>query len=240
MLGMPEPTPYDLRFRFLGIPVRVHPSFWLVAALLGSVDDRGFNPQSTLLWVACVFVSILVHEYGHGLMSRIFRCSPAIALYGMGGVCYSEAERQSPWQRLAVLISGPGAGFLLLFLIIGGWYVLGRSELNLLGKQILGEMFRINLYWSLLNLFPIWPLDGGQIAGVVLSMINRRKGTGWAHVVSLLTAGILALLAFQQENFFFLGIFFAYFAVINFQVLQSLHHAAKYGSVEDDADWWRR
>ena len=35
MLGMPEPTAYDLRFRFLGIPVRVHPLFWLVTAMLG-------------------------------------------------------------------------------------------------------------------------------------------------------------------------------------------------------------
>src|SRR5512135_573735 len=159
MLGMPEPTPYDLRFRFLGIPVRVHPSFWLVAALLGSVDDRGFNPQSTLLWVACVFVSILVHEYGHGLMSRIFRCSPAIALYGMGGVCYSEAERQSPWQRLAVLIGGPGAGFLLYhaFRIVQRLFSLGVLS-NPLGREVVVIMLWINWYWSLLNLFPIWPL----------------------------------------------------------------------------------
>jgi stage IV sporulation protein FB len=238
MLGMPEPTPYDLRFRLLGIPVRVHPMFWLVTALLGSGGDREFNPQFTLLWVACVFFSILVHEYGHGLMSRIFRCSPTIVLYGMGGLCYSEAERQSPWQRLAVLISGPGAGFLLYFALVAGLIFLGVPSIPL-GREVVGIMLWINLRWSILNLFPIWPLDGGQITGVFLSMFNRRKGMGWAHVVSLLTAGILALLAFQQENIF-LGIFFAYFAVINYRVLQSLHHAAKYGSVEDDADWWRR
>jgi hypothetical protein len=47
------------------------------------------------------------------------------------------------------------------------------------------------------------------------------------------------MFAFQRGSLFF-GIFFAYFAVINYQVLQSLHHAAKYGNLEDDADWWKR
>jgi membrane-associated protease RseP (regulator of RpoE activity) len=223
----------------LGIPVRVHPMFWLITALLGSGNGREFDPQATLIWVACVFVSILVHEYGHGLMARLFRCSPAIVLYGMGGLCYSEAERQTPWQRLAVLISGPGAGFLLFAFIEAGNFANGGRSLGPVGDLIFWDLVVINLGWGILNLFPIWPLDGGQMTGVILSMINRRNGMRWAHVVSLLTAGILAMFAFQRGSLFF-GIFFAYFAVINYQVLQSLHHAAKYGNLEDDADWWKR
>jgi membrane-associated protease RseP (regulator of RpoE activity) len=238
MLGMPEPTPYDLRFRFLGIPVRVHPLFWLVTALLGS-NDRVFDPQATLIWVVCVFFSILVHEYGHALMSRLFRCSPAIVLYGMGGLCYSEADRQTPWQRLAVLISGPGAGFLLFALVLLVKIASGGRSFGPVGDTIFIDLVWINLIWGIVNLFPIWPLDGGQMTGVVLSMINRRNGMRWAHVVALLTAGIFALLAFQRGSLF-LGIFFAYFALINYQVLQSLHHASKYGDLEDDADWWKR
>ena len=62
MFGVSE-TPYDLRFHALGIPVRVHPLFWLGAALLaGRADDLAV----IVIWVACVFVSILVHEYGMG------------------------------------------------------------------------------------------------------------------------------------------------------------------------------
>ena len=33
-------TPYDLRFRLLGVPVRVHPWFWVISALLGSSGSR--------------------------------------------------------------------------------------------------------------------------------------------------------------------------------------------------------
>jgi Zn-dependent protease len=239
MLGMPEPTPYDLRFRFLGIPVRVHPLFWLIMALLGPTEHP-FNPQSTLIWVACGFFSVLVHEFGHALMSRLFHCPPAIVLYGMGGLCYSDTERQTPWQRLAVLISGPGAGFLLLgVVVLVGVFANRLQSFGTVGDRVFFDLVLMNLVWNVVNLFPIWPLDGGQMLGVALSMVNRRNGMRWAHVVALLTAGIFALLAFQYGSPF-LGIFFAYFAVINYQVLQSLHHAAKYGNLEDDADWWKR
>ena len=70
MLGAAE-TPYDLRFSLLGIPVRIHPLFWAVTAVLGfRMNER--NLPMVVVWVACVFVSILVHEYGHALMARNF------------------------------------------------------------------------------------------------------------------------------------------------------------------------
>lgn len=236
MLGMPAQTAYDLNFRFLGIPVRVHPLFWLITAMLAGMDaDLSF----VLIWIGCVFVSILVHEYGHGLMSRVFGYSPSIVLYGMGGLCYSESERQTAWQRLAVLFAGPGAGLLLFAVIWGGYLALGEPRLTPVGWQIYSRMCYINFFWSLLNLLPIWPLDGGQIGGVVLTMINRRKGMSWAHVISLITAGLVAMFWFKQGAMF-MGIFFAFFALANFQVLQAQHHAAKYGVLEDDADWWKR
>src|SRR5262249_36763364 len=116
MLGVSE-TPYDLRFHFLGIPVRVHPLFWLVAAMLGWQPHQS-NFPSILIWIACVFLSILIHEYGHGSVARAFGCSPSIVLWGGGGLCYSQADRQTPRQRLAVVLSGPGAGFVLCGIVM--------------------------------------------------------------------------------------------------------------------------
>ena len=109
MFGVPE-TPYDWRFRLLGIPVRVHPLFWLVAFMLGFVRE---NIPVSLIFVGCAFVSILVHEYGHGLTARAFGASPSIVLQAFGGLCIYQPDRQTPRQRLAVLICGPGAGFVL-------------------------------------------------------------------------------------------------------------------------------
>src|SRR5262245_37099251 len=62
----PEPLPYDLRWRMFGIPVRVHWTFWLFTAILGfNIVEFGF--VYLLVWMACAFVSILVHELGHAL-----------------------------------------------------------------------------------------------------------------------------------------------------------------------------
>jgi Zn-dependent protease len=237
MLGMPEPTAYDLRFRLLGIPVRVHPLFWLVTAMMGAAGGNE-NLLPILLWIGCVFVSILVHEYGHGLTARLFRCSPSIVLYGMGGLCYSQSERQNPWQRLAVLVAGPGAGLLFYGMIELGLLTIGAPRSGL-ADEIVWDLKQINLFWSLFNLLPVWPLDGGQITGVVLTMFNRRKGMNWAHVVSLVTAGLVAMIWFKMDQMF-VGLFFALLAVVNFQVLQAHHHTAKYGALDDDADWWKR
>jgi Zn-dependent protease len=156
----------------------------------------------------------------------------------MGGLCYSESERQTPWQRLAVLLAGPGAGLLFFGLIVLGLSTVGQPR-SPVGGEIVWDLIQINLYWSLVNLLPIWPLDGGQIAGVVLSMFNRRRGMNWAHIVSLITAALVAMLWFRS-NQMFMGIFFALLALVNFQILQAHHHTARYGALDDEADWWKR
>ena len=87
MLGLAAPTAYDLRFRLLGVPVRIHPLFWLVACLLGGPWLEGrWGAGYLLLWVACVFVSILVHELGHVLAGRAFGARGHILLYSFGGL----------------------------------------------------------------------------------------------------------------------------------------------------------
>lgn len=268
MVGATE-TPYDLRFRLLGIPVRVHPMFWLVSAVLGWQDqDLG----GVALWVACVFVSILVHEYGHGLMAKRYHGSPSIVLWGLGGLCYSHAERHSPLQRLAVILAGPGAGFalfgvLLIFTTlifqispsehwqaIGSLVGLSHFPGSVVGKFVEGvhgreggiflattyhHLIWINLMWGLVNLLPLWPLDGGQATQILLTFVDRSRGPRWGHVVSLLVAGCLAILAMSRTHDMFLMFFFAYFAIINYQVLQSLHQAHVMGLYQED-EWWRR
>ena len=47
----------------------------------------------------------------------------------------------------------------------------------------------INLLWGLVNLLPMWPLDGGQATQILLSLYDRSRGQRWAHIVSLLVAG---------------------------------------------------
>ncbi len=268
MFGAVSETPYDLRFRLLGIPVRVHPFFWIAGLLLaGNVRDLSI----IVMWVGCVFISILIHEYGHGLMAMKFDSSPSIVLWMGGGLCYSQTERQTPLQRLAVVLSGPGAGFvfcgivMLIYSILYG--VTPREHLSfvryllklpddreglggLLQKldiggeterariQLYGNLVWINLLWGLINLLPIFPLDGGRVSEILLTYVNRYEGKRWSHTVSLVIAGLLAVVSIPLTNSYFLAVFFGYFAFLNYQILQTIHRAQVMGLYDDD--WWRR
>ena len=101
-------------------------------------------------------------------------------------------------------------------------------------------MIQINLLWSLFNLLPIWPLDGGQATQILLSLYDRARGPRWGHIISLLVAGGLAIMALAQgSGNLFRALFLGYFAMINFQMLQSLHQAHSMGLYQED-DWWKR
>jgi stage IV sporulation protein FB len=263
MLGMPSPTAYDLRFRLLGIPVRVHPLFWVMMWLLSRQPD--YLP-GVLAFTVVGFVSILVHEYGHGLMSRFFGEEPrSIVLYAMGGLCESPMERHTLWQRAGVLIAGPGAGFLLLgVVLLAGFAAFGLSPRNSMAAigvghfdldnlraarvrlptselllDIYSRFLWINFWWGVVNLFPIWPLDGGQLATVFLTMYNPRQGRRWGHIVSLITSGLLAMWEFQRGDQY-LAFYLAYFAFLNFQALQAIHEFSRDKLSDEDHEWWKR
>jgi stage IV sporulation protein FB len=248
MLGIPERTRYDLTFPLLGFPIRIHPLFWLVTVVLGWDAGGAFDldpNQGRVLWVLCVLVSILVHELGHGVAARGFGARPAILLHGMGGLCVYDPSEQTAAQRFIVLICGPGAGFVLAaavlviarsaygmtptdFLTLLGWWRGGRTpglerflDANAQRAFLVWSLFFINLLWGLLNLLPIYPLDGGQMTGVVLSAVKPGEGARWTHMISIGVAGLVALYAAMNRNWFN-ALFFAYFAGFNMQALQAL------------------
>ena len=134
----PAPTRYDLHFSLAGIPVRVHPLFWLIAVLFGLSS----NLIQLLIWVAVVFFSILIHELGHALAFRRYGMSSSIVLYWGGGLTVPEAVRWgygsanvslSPNQEILISLAGPFAGFMLAGLVLTGVALSGGSVLvNLL------------------------------------------------------------------------------------------------------------
>src|SRR5262249_18087715 len=119
MLLEPEQTQYDLRFSILGIRVRVHPLFWLTSVILGwnlvNVPEIGTGNGllNLVLWVACVFVWILLHEMGHVVMGRLFGSEGHIVLLAFGGLAIGSANLRERWQRIAVSAAGPAIQLVL-------------------------------------------------------------------------------------------------------------------------------
>ena len=196
-----------LRFRIWRIPVEVHPSHFLVAALFGyaSLDWRDTRRATLLLisWVAIVFVSVLLHELGHALAARSFGYRPRIELVWMGGLTHPNAGAPIPWYKDVLLtLAGPVLG--LLFGL--AWVLVEQTTPPPPGylHTVLANLIWVNVGWSLINLAPVAPMDGGKIATVVLMRLFGRRGFLVAHLISLGTCVVLFAWLFavsRQESY---------------------------------------
>ena len=223
LLGDPPRTQYDLNFSLFGIPVRIHPFFWLIALILGS-NSR--DVASVLTWVIAVFLAIMVHELGHAFAMRAYGFYPWITLYGMGGLTShnqgpsSHSKGSEPLGQILITLAGPAAGFLLaavLFL----WFRLAGGLSNASLANLIGNLFRICIIWGVLNLLPIYPLDGGQIVREILLKLSPRNGIGLSLMLSIATAAGMAIVGYYLSKSLFVALLFGYLAFSSYRTLQA-------------------
>jgi Zn-dependent protease len=88
-------------------------------------------------------------------------------------------------------------------------------------NRVVFDLLFINIFWGLLNLLPIYPLDGGQISRELFGLADRSGGIRQSLYLSLLTAVAMAVVAFMKLHDQFLAFFFGYLAYISYQGLQS-------------------
>ncbi len=218
MFGL-EPTPFDVRLVAFRIPIRVHPSFWLVSILFGWRPDR---LDLVFLWVMCLFVSIIVHELGHALAAEALGWPAEIVLYFGGGLTFSQRHsRRTPWREMAVALAGPFAGFGLFGLVLLVGWLLDSNGWLLNGYRyaVVAFLVWINLYWGLVNLLPVLPLDGGNVCRSLLELWRVRDPQRLACQISVLVAGAAAAFFFSIEAQF-AAIMFAMFCLQNIASLQ--------------------
>jgi Zn-dependent protease len=202
-----------------------------------------------LLWIAAVFASILVHELGHSLMMRGYGIRSYIVLYHFGGLAVPDTAKTfvrfggftRPQQQIAISAAGPAAQLLLVAVLV---LALRLSDAALLwsptlldpvvsvteGRQIpsaplqalLLALLVPNVGWALLNLLPIYPLDGGQIARELFSLFDARDGTRNSLILSVVAGAGVAVYAYTSGDVF-LAMMFAMLAYSSYQVLQAFH-----------------
>jgi Zn-dependent protease len=197
------------RFRVFGFPVTIDISFVIIMAILGWLS-RG-SLQEFVIWMLVVPVAVLVHELGHAFVARTTGASPSIHLAGLGGLTtYLPPHRLSRARNIAISVAGPGVGLVIgLVLLAYGRGVGTHSELE---RSIVNTAIYTTLAWSILNLLPILPLDGGQTLRELLPGSPAKRATR-AAVVSVVV-GIAAGLVALTFNFVF-GALFALFLVLS-------------------------
>ena len=238
---VPPPTRYDLNFTIARIPVRVHPLFWLLTLFLGLSSG---SIVQMLIWVAVVFISILIHELGHSMAMRMFGQDSSILLYMMGGLAIPQSSRwggrgiDDSSQQIVISLAGPFAGFLLALLVIAVVVLLGGtvsinwllgfipvpSAFLLSGGFIVNSIIRtllwVNVFWGLINLVPVYPLDGGQVARQLFLKADPWDGVRKSLWLSTIAGAVVALVGIVLWRSLWIGFLFGILAFQSYQMMQ--------------------
>jgi Zn-dependent protease len=135
-------------------------------------------------------VLILIHEMGHfiDIKRRGLPADMPVFLPGLGAYVRWQAMGVSIETRSAISLAGPLAGFFASVACAVIWYQTGNP--------LWAALARIGAILNLLNLIPVWVLDGGQ-AALALSKTER---------IVLMAACLVLGLALEQRLFFLVAL----------------------------------
>ena len=209
--------------RIAGIDVRIHATFFLLLAFLGSAYGReGGAPAAFagILFTCLVFGCVLLHEFGHALAARRYGIrTPDITLLPIGGLARLDRMPDHPSQEIVVAVAGPLvnvaiAAVLWIYLIATG----GMQQLDVtrhLGVSLPLRLLVVNIGLVLFNMIPAFPMDGGRVLRAVLAMrMDYARATHIAASIGQACAfafGIWALMHNPINPLYVLVAVFIYF-----------------------------
>ncbi len=175
------------------IDIRIHLSMMLVA--LWAMYRWGYAAGGGmtgvlygLVFVVGVFALVLLHELGHGMMAHQYGLQVRdVTLFPFGGVARVEQMPANSRIESMVALAGPltnlalAAATLPLLLL---WIVAsGHTPLNIFGNYQIDTpsigglvlyLYLANLLLAVVNMLPVFPMDGGRVLRASLSGVAGR------------------------------------------------------------------
>jgi Zn-dependent protease len=215
--------------RLFGIKFYLDYSWFLIAAVVtyelavylfpASLPGHSRTLYFTMGLVAALtfFLSILLHELGHSLVSQ--RCGipvPRITLLFIGGIAEISREPDTARAELKIAAGGPATSIVLALLYAAGAfgsYLLRWNAVSI----VLQWLALVNISLVVFNAIPGYPLDGGRILRAIIwartgnlrkaTFITTRIGVGFSWV--LIGLGVIFLFQgwWNFFVFFLIGIF---------------------------------
>lgn len=189
--------------RALGIPIRVHASWFLVFIFVTWTLATGYLPEALpgqsgiRYWgmgavaALLLFFSVLLHELGHSYVALRYRIPIGqITLFLFGGVAHMRKEPPSPLAEFLIAIAGPVVSFAIGAFCFGLAVAVEAVFLPAAGHGfvVLGGLLGFNnVVLGLFNLIPGFPLDGGRAlrAGLWAWGKNFNRATSQAAFIGL-------------------------------------------------------
>lgn len=179
-----------------GVDVMVHWTFLIFAVI--EIMRSPVPVQYSLLWLALLFCTVLVHEFGHIFMGRRFGAAGnRILLWPLGGLAFV-GHRKSAKEDFWIAFGGPLthipmgliAALLLTWLGAGFHFepslyrpVVADFHPADMGQFALLWFFEINVMFFCFNVFtPAFPMDGGQM---LVALLLPRFGAERTSLVAI-------------------------------------------------------
>ena len=225
--------------RIMGIRFYLDYSWFLIAALVIWGLSAQMFPQSLpglstgvyygmgVIAAALFFLSILLHELGHSVISQ--RCGipvPRITLLFIGGVAEISREPDTAAKELKIALGGPLVTFVLIFVYAG--LALGLRATGLAPAALIFHWLAVvNGMLLVFNAIPGFPLDGGRVLRALIwgktgnfrraTFVTTRIGVGFAWF--LMIFGVYLIFQASPNGFVFLliGIFLKGAAEMGYQ-----------------------
>jgi stage IV sporulation protein FB len=200
-----------------GIRVRVHITFVLLLffRLLQQGDVVG-----TLRWSALLFVSVLLHEFGHALACRAVGGSANdILMWPLGGLAFC-APPQRPWPEFVTVVCGPlvnlvlaAGGYLALWLMFNAIVPLSLHPFDIRWQylavlpdnpwaRLIADLMAVNYSLLLFNLALVFfPFDGGRLVQIALwKFVGYQTSLRWATAFGIVGAAIVAVFGMTAND----------------------------------------
>jgi Zn-dependent protease len=199
-------------FTIMGVRVRMHASLlvYMILTLLFSGGPNGIGPKSALTSMAILFVSVLLHEFGHIFGARIMGGrGEEILMWPLGGLAYADPPRR-PWPSLVTTVCGPLVNVVICVVTGVALVVMSRSAGSIpwfpfvtgLKSFIPTSTVQFYLFWiflvnyalTMFNLLLVfYPFDGGRIVQELLWFkYGYYKSMMFATAVGMVGACIVA------------------------------------------------
>ncbi|MCI0675676.1 MAG: M50 family metallopeptidase [Phycisphaerales bacterium] len=226
-----------------GIRVRVHITF--VILLVFRLLEQG-DPVWTLRWSGLLFVSVLLHEFGHCLACRaVGGTANDILMWPLGGLAFC-APPQRPWPEFVTVIWGPLVNILLAvgsYVALWVWFgsampvslhpfdpTVWSNYPSNPWAALVADAYVVNSALTLFNLTLVfYPFDGGRLVQIGLwKIVGYSKSMRFATVFGMVGAIVAAIFGMTTNDS--LLVFIAIFGfVVCWQQARQLKDDDPYG-----------
>ena len=205
--------------RVRGMEIRFHFSILFSVIITYYV----FRPTSlragllALLWLVGFVFSVFLHEVGHALAAKLVRVEvKSIVIWLLGGFTNLSREPEKPLHRLAIYAAGPFVTLLLGGLFFVAYFYTPYNPLILwiyVLKSLFLSLAVVNLSLFVVNILPVYPLDGGNILHALMELLFGKSN---ANLITMIVSipVLLCLIGF--------GIFTRDYILLAFCILIAL------------------